>query len=138
MLAGRPYGIGDFCDAGIVSIARPIRRKGTSHGTPDFLSHHPDRWALHLLQRGRPEKRADTSSAARTSFFIADVRASLRPALRSLSPCRARLPGFRTQRLAGPEKIRLHFRSLRRAYESRHRSAPGLRYHSLPPGLRAA
>src|SRR5438270_1290707 len=135
MLAGRPYGIGDFCDAGIVSIARPIRRKGTSHGTPDFLSHHPDRWALHLLQRGRPEKRADTSSAARTSFFIADVRASLRPALRSLSPCRARLPGFRTQRLAGPEKIRVHIRLLRRGHESLHRSARALVLYALHAGL---
>jgi len=34
-------------DVFIISIARP--RKGTSHGTPDFLSHDTDRWALHLL-----------------------------------------------------------------------------------------
>ena len=33
------------------------------------------------------------------------------PAFRSLSPGRARLPGLRTQRLAGPEEIRLYIRS---------------------------
>ncbi len=46
------------------------------------------------------------------ALFIADVRASVRPAFRSLSPGRARLSGLRTQRLAGPEKIRVYVRSL--------------------------
>src|SRR5437867_8807739 len=134
MLAGLLHGIGGFYDAGIISIARP--RKGRSHGTPDFLSHDTGRWALHLLQRGRPERRADASPAARTSLFIADVRASLHPAFRSLSPCRARLPGLRTQRLAGPEKIRVYVRSLRRDHESLHRSARALAFYSLHAGLR--
>ena len=103
---------------------------------PDLLSHDTDRWALHLLQRGRPERRAYSSPAARATVFIADVRASLRPAFRSLSPCRARLPRLRTQRLAGPEEIRLHVRSLRRGHESLHRSARALALHALHAGLR--
>src|SRR5438876_7016569 len=110
--------------------------QGTSHGTPDFLSHDTDRWALHLLQRGRSEGRADNSPAARASFFIADVRASLRPDFRSLSPCRARLPGLRTQRLAGPENIRVYVRSLRRDHASLHRSARALTLHAVHAGLR--
>src|SRR5258706_12778618 len=136
MLAGLPHGVGDPCDARIIAIAGPRPRKGTSRGIPDFLSHDTDRWALHLLQRGRPQRRADASPAARTSLFIADVRASLRPAFRSLSPCRTRLPGLRTQRLAGPEKIRVYVRSLRRDHESLHRSARALALHALHAGLR--
>src|SRR6266849_4165957 len=134
MLADLPHGVAGLCDARITSIARP--RKGTSHGTPNFLSHDTDRWSLHLLQRGRPERRADASPAARSALFIADVRASLRPAFRSLSPCRARLPGLWTQRLAGPEKIRVYIRSLRRDHESLHRSARALAFYSLHAGLR--
>src|SRR5207244_3382568 len=72
------------------------------------------------------ERRADASPAARTSVIIADVRAALRPAFRSLSPCRARLPRLWTQRLAGPEKIRVYVRSLCRDHESLHRSARAL------------
>src|SRR5438876_3358490 len=136
MLAGLPHVVGGFCDARIISIAGPSPGKGTSRGTPDFLSHDTDRGTLPLLQRGRPERRADASPAARTSFFIADVRASLRPAFRSLSPCRARLPGLRTQRLAGPEKIRVHVQSLRRDHESLHRSARALAFYSFHAGLR--
>src|ERR1700738_876636 len=117
------------------SFSRWRGKKGTSHGTPDFLSHDTDRWALHFLQRGRPQRRADASPAARTSLFIADVRASLRPAFRSLSPCRARLPGLRTQRLAGPEEVRVYVRSLRRDHESLHRSARALTLHPLHAGL---
>src|SRR5438067_4570058 len=134
MLAGLLHGIGGFYDAGIISIARP--RKGRSHGTPDFLSHDTGRWALHLLQRGRSERRAYAAPVARTSLFIADVRAFLRPAFRSLSPCHARLPGLRTQRLAGPEKIRVYVRSLRRDHESLYRSAWALALHALHAGLR--
>src|SRR5712664_4154156 len=95
MLAGCPHSVGGFCDARIISIAGQSPGKGTSRGIPDFLSHHTDRWSLDLLQRGRPETRADASPAARTSLFIADVRASLHPAFRSLSHSRARLPGLR-------------------------------------------
>src|SRR5437763_15038566 len=108
MLAGLPHGVGGFCDARIISITGPSSRKGTSRGTPDFLSYDTDRWALHLLQRGRPQRRADASPAARTSLFIADVRASLRPAFRSLSPCRSRLPGLRTPSLSGPVQISVY------------------------------
>src|SRR6266699_1216296 len=134
MLAGLLHGVGGFGDARVViSIARP--RKGTSHGTPDFLSHATGRWALHLLQRGRPERRADATPAARTSFVIADVRASLCPTFRLLSPCRARLPGLRTQRLAGLEKIRIHVRSPRRDHESLHRNGRRYALHALHAGL---
>jgi hypothetical protein len=41
-------------------------------------------------------------------LLIADVRASVRPAFRSLSPGRAGLSRLRPQRLAGPEKIRVY------------------------------
>src|SRR5437588_11206136 len=41
--------------------------------THDFVSHDASRWCLHLLSRGRPEKRAHASPAARASLFIADV-----------------------------------------------------------------
>ena len=66
---------------------RPVQR-------PDLLSHDRDRWALHLLPGGRAARRADASPAARISLVVAHVRAALRPAFRSLSPDRARLPGF--------------------------------------------
>src|SRR6266516_3474978 len=118
------------------SFSRWRGKKGTFHGTPDFVSHDTDRWALHLLPRGWSQRRAGASPTARTSLFIADVRAALRPAFRSLSPCRARLPGLRTQRLAGPEKIRVYIRSLRRDHESLHRSARALALYSLHAGLR--
>src|SRR5882762_8228734 len=110
MLAGLLHGVGGFCSARIISIAgsSPRTRKGTSHGTPDFLSHRTHRWAVHFLQRSRPERRADASPAPRTSVIVADVRAALRPAFRSLSPGRARLPRLRTQRLAGPEEVRIY------------------------------
>jgi alpha/beta hydrolase family protein len=136
MFAGFPHGVDDFYDTRILSTAGPSPGKGTYHGTPDFLPHYTNRWAFHLLQRGRPERRADTSPAARTSLIIADVRASVRPAFRSLSPYRARLPGFRTQRVAGPKNIRVYLRSLRRDHESLHRSSRALALHALHAGLR--
>src|SRR5439155_16283382 len=108
----------------------------TSHQVPDLLSLNTDSRALDFLQRRRPEGRADASPAARISVIIADVRAALRPAFRSLSPCRARLPRLRTQRLAGPEKIRVYVRSLCRDHESLHRSARALALHALLAGLR--
>src|SRR6267142_6886493 len=117
MFAGLLHSFGDLC-VRIISIAWPRSKKGTFRGPPYFLSHNENRWALYLLQRGWSKRRADTSVASRTSVFIADVRASLRPAFRSLSSCRARLPRLRTQRLAGPEKIRVHVRPLRRDHES--------------------
>src|SRR6266446_9700384 len=135
-LAGLSHGVGGFCDSRIISIAGPSPRKGTSHGTPNFLSHDTDRWALHLLQSGRSERRADAAPFARTSLFIANVRASLRPPFRSLSSCRTRLPGLRSQRLAGPEKIRVYVRSLRRDHESLHRGARALTFYALHAGLR--
>src|SRR5882762_5942046 len=136
MPADLTYGVGVFRDARIIPIAGSSSKKGTARGTPDFLSHDTDRWALHLLQRGRPKRRADASPTARTPLFIADVRAAFRPAFRSLSPGRARLPGLRTQRLAGPANIRLYVRSLRRDHESLHRSARALALHAVHAGLR--
>src|ERR1700726_4063561 len=118
------------------SFSRWRGKKGTFHGTPDFLSHDTDRWALHLLPRGWSHRRADAAPTARTSLFIADVRAALRPAFRSLSPGRARLPGLRTQRLAGPANLRVYVRSLRRDHEALHRSARALALHAVHAGLR--
>ena len=97
MFEGLPHGAGGFCDARIISIAGQIASsgprkgptKGKSRGTPDFLSHGTDRWALRLLQRGRPEGSANASSAARSSLFLAHVRAALLAAFGSLSPRRA-------------------------------------------------
>src|SRR5437870_13902021 len=106
LLAGLLHGIGGFCSVRIISIAGSSPRKGTSHGTPDFLSHDTHRWAVHFLQRGRPERRADASPAPRASVIIADVRAAIRPAFRSLSPGRARLPWLWTQCLRGAAESR--------------------------------
>jgi hypothetical protein len=61
---------------------------------------------------------------------------AFRPAFRSLSPCRARLPRLRAQRLAGSEKIRVYVRSRRRNHESFHRGARTLALHALHAGLR--
>ena len=144
LVAGLLPGVGGFSDARIVSIAGPGPREGTLHGTSDFLSHDRDRWALHLLPRGRRKRRADASPAAWISLFIADVRASLCPALRPLSPGCARLPGLRTQRLAGPENIRVHVRPLGRDHESLRRSARAHAYtlymqdYGGPVGFRMA
>ena len=94
----------------LASVQLLARTQGKNpQETPDFLSRDTDRWALHLLLRGRPERRADASLAARAALFVADVRASLRQAVRSLSPCRARFPRLRTQRLAGPKKFAYTF-----------------------------
>src|SRR6185312_14386111 len=81
-----PQGVGGFCHARILAMAGPCPRQGTSHGAPDLLSHDTDRWALHLLPGGWPERRAGASPVARPSLLIADVRASIRPAFRPLSP----------------------------------------------------
>src|SRR5262245_11375442 len=108
MLAGLLHGVDGFWGGAPITSsdgASPAKEK--SRGTLDFLSHDTDRRAHHLLQRGRPERCADPPPTAWISFFIQDVRASLRPTFRSLSPRRARLPGLRAQRLAGPEAVRL-------------------------------
>ena len=97
--------------------------KGTFHGTLHRISHRKGRRPHHLLPRSRPERCANPSPPARTPLFIANVRASLRPPFRSLPSHRARLSGLRPQRLARPEKIRVHLRSHRRRDESFHRSA---------------
>src|ERR1700726_3457222 len=103
MLAGNPHGFRVLCHARIISTAGSNPRKGTSHGTPDFLSHETDGRALHLFQRGRAERLADASPSARPSLVFADVRELGVPAFRAVSPCRARFPGLRPQLLAGPE-----------------------------------
>src|SRR5450432_588557 len=77
ILAGFSYGAGGFYDARNISTAgpssaRPGPGKGTSRETPDFLSHDTGRWALHLLQRGRAERRANAFAIARASLFITD------------------------------------------------------------------
>src|SRR5258708_29200425 len=104
ILEGFSYGTGGFSDARSISAAGPCAGKGTPPETLDCLSHDTGRWTLHLLQRSRSERRADASSAARTSVFLAYVRSSLRPAFRSLPPYRAVLSRLRPQRLARPEK----------------------------------
>jgi pimeloyl-ACP methyl ester carboxylesterase len=109
MLAGLPHSVGGFCDAHIISVTGANPRKGTSRGIPDFLSHDTDRWAFDLLQGGRPQRRADTSPAAWTSVFIADVRASLRPAFRSLYLVAPDYPGFGHSDWPDPKKFAYTF-----------------------------
>src|SRR6266566_4284073 len=101
-----------------------------------LLSHSEGRRTFHLLSGSGTEGIPNDSPAPRPALFVANVRAPLRPAFRSLSPCRARLPWLRTQRLAGSEDIRVYVRSLRRNHESLHRSARTLALHALPAGLR--
>src|SRR4029077_4077765 len=72
IFAGFSYGAGSLCDARNISMAGPHPGKGTPREIPDFLSHDTGRWTLHLLQRGRAERRADASPAARTPIFLAD------------------------------------------------------------------
>ena len=74
--AGLLHGVDGLRDAPIAATAGPGPRKGRSRATPDSLSHKRDKWALHLLQRGRSEGRADASLAARISLFIADCMSS--------------------------------------------------------------
>jgi hypothetical protein len=120
------------------AIASPRPRTELAHGTSNRVSHDPGGWSVHLLPRGRPERRAHAAPAARTSLFIADVRAALCPAVGLLPHGGARLPGLRSQRLAGPETVRLHVRSLRRDHEPLHRSARTLSLHPVHAGLRWA
>src|SRR6266404_9643750 len=139
MLTAFAHDLGAFSCAYIFSIAGtelPRSRKRASRAKPHFVSHGTDRRADDLLQRGRPKKRADASPVARTSLFVANVRAALRPARRSLSPCRARLSGLRTQRLAGREEILVYIRSHCRDHESLRRSAWVVTLHALHAGLR--
>src|SRR3954467_8109526 len=67
-------------DARIISTAGPNPKKGTCHEVPDFLSHDTNRWSFPLLQRGGPQRRTDSSPAARTALFVTHVRASFRAA----------------------------------------------------------
>src|SRR5689334_11239419 len=118
------------------SFSRWWHEKRTSRGASNLLSHHIGGWCFDLLQGGWLERRTDASLVARTAVFLADVRATIRAAVRSLSPRRARLPGLRTQRLAGPETIRVHVRSLRRDHESLHGGAGAPALHVVHAGLR--
>src|ERR1700733_4255375 len=140
MPAGLTQSVGGRRAVRIIGIARAIPsqgpRKGTSRGTPEFLSHNKNRWPFHFLQRSRAEARAGDSAAARTTLFLAYVRAASRRAFRSLSPGGAGLSGVRAQRLAGPEEIRVHVRSLRRNYESFCGSTRTFALHALHAGLR--
>src|SRR5437588_5657134 len=125
-----------FVVLAILQTSGPRPGKGTSRETPDFLSHDTGRGTLHLLPRGRAERRANALAVARASFLIPDVRTPVLSAFRSLSPSRARLPRLRTQRLAGSESIPVHVRSHRRNHESLHRSSWALALHALHAGLR--
>src|SRR5467141_2030008 len=97
ILAGFSHGAGGFYDARNISTAGAHAGKGTSCETPDSISHDKGRRALHLLQRGRAERRTNAFAVARASILIPYVRAPALSAFRSLSPCRARLPRLRTQ-----------------------------------------
>src|SRR5882724_60608 len=97
IVAGFSRGAGGFDDTRNISSASPRRGKGTSRENADVLSHDKGRWTLHLLQRSWSERRADPSPVARAPVFLADVRTFVLSALPSLSPCRTRLPGLRTQ-----------------------------------------
>src|ERR1700758_110565 len=69
-LAGFSHGAGVFYDARSIWTAGPRPGKGTSRETPDFLPHDTDRWTLHLLQRGRAERRANAFAFARAPVVI--------------------------------------------------------------------
>src|SRR5262249_20803590 len=112
ILAGLVHDVGSSSDTRINSIASANSSRRPHRSVPSPLPHDRDQWALHLLPGGRAEGRAGTSAAARISVLIADVRASLRPAIGSLPPYRARLSGLWTQQLAGPRKVRIYVRSL--------------------------
>src|SRR5579872_3747173 len=114
----------------------PDATRGANHEVSDFLSHRTDRWAVNFLSGVWSEKRPDDSPAARSALLFANVRASLHPSFRSLSSCRARLPRLRSQRLAGPEEIRVHLRSYRGNNESLHRGARSIPLQPLHAGLR--
>jgi len=93
-----------LCDCWHHSTAGSNPRKETSHGTPDFYrTTQIDGLSIFYREAG-PKDAPTLLRSARTSLIIADVRASVRAAFRSVSPCRARLSGLRSQRLAGPEK----------------------------------
>src|SRR6185437_16040223 len=89
-------------------VLRTMMEGMSCNAGSDCISHDPDRRAVHLLQRGRSGRCAGASPVARPSLVLADVRAAIRPTGGSLSPGRARLSGLRTQRLAGPETVRVH------------------------------
>src|SRR5579864_8811844 len=97
ILADVSCGADGFNDVRNISTAGPRPGKGTSREIRNFLSHDTGRWTVHLLQRGRAERRANASPAARASFLIPDVRIPVLSTFRSLSPSRARLSRFRTQ-----------------------------------------
>src|SRR5271167_4104825 len=99
ILVFSPHGTDDFCRARILSTAcpspgtpSPEATRGTNHEVSDSLSHRTDRWAVNFLPGVWSERRPDDSPAARFAVFLANVRASLHPPFRSLSPCRTRLP----------------------------------------------
>src|SRR5207245_9780345 len=131
LLGGFSCGADGFHDDRNTSTAGHGPGKGTSREISDSLSHDTGRWTLHLLQGGRAERRASAFAVARASFLIPDVRAPVLPAFRSLSPGSTRLSGLWPQRLAGPENIRVHVRSLRRDHESLHGSARAVALHAL-------
>src|SRR5579864_247414 len=118
-------------DHRILSGAGTSTGEGNADEPSDSLSHDSDRRAVDFLPGSRAEGRADDSPFAWSSLVVANVRAALRSSCRSLPLDRARLPRVRTQRLAGPQEIRLHVRSLRRDHESLHRGACALTLHTL-------
>src|SRR5579872_47486 len=97
----------------MIPRSSPASSENVPHGISNDLPDHKDRRALHFLPGGWSEGRAGIASATRASVILAHVRAALRQAVRSLSFGRAGLPWLWAQRLAGPEDVRLHIRSLR-------------------------
>src|SRR5260370_8340200 len=119
ILAGFSHCARGFYDARNISTAGAhAQGKGTARGALNLLSQHTDRWTLHLLQRGRAERRANAFAVARASFLIPDVRAPVLSTFRSLSPGSTRLPRFRTQRLATPQTFRVPTPSHSQNHES--------------------
>src|SRR5580700_10738513 len=66
ILAGFSKGVDGFYDARNISSGGPNPGKGTSRAMPNFLSHDTGRWALHLLQGCRVERRTHASPVAGT------------------------------------------------------------------------
>ena len=132
-------------DTRLLSIAGQNPGEGTSRDLPYFLSHDQvDGLSIFYSEAG-PEGRADAAAPARPSLFIPDVRAAVRAAVRSLSPGRARLSRFRTQRLAGSEDSSRIRSITSRDHESHFTEALGLSHYTLymqdyggPVGFRMA
>src|SRR5579859_1704237 len=84
------------------------------------VPHKSDRWPIDFLPGIWCEEYADASPAPRTSVVVSNVRSTFRATIGPIPLDRTGLSWVRAQRLAGPEEVRLHLRSLGCGHESFH------------------